>query len=1695
MSSAVSRPVHPCVLSLTDALRGAESSCWAYLERRKQQQTIPNLVTAASSCVTVYRVNVNGKLSIVFNGPFTNLAGSVSYLATLSSNSPLISDALLIGFAGADPKLSVVSVQYDLLQAECLLDLGALQNVFETSGGATEHPDALCKTLKQKPGHATIACVIGGGLSVVVVELRQVKKTWVATKQEPYVVPLSTIATKLPHLQTHAYTQLHQMQPGGLSIGNTTLSSLSTGFGDIFDATFLSCYQEPVLLLLHSDPQGRVWSGRLGRTNGQGGVTHPYYVTALSVSVHHDRCALLWSTTVSADAISVHAFDNDSKCLVVGVNTLTVLDATGAVEQVTAVNGWAKATCPNSLMPRLRANPLLKLSIALDGSAWTWVDTGSAATSATALVSLRRGQLYIFQRLGHKTWSLLPTGQTLGGIGQIDHMTALSLNHASNKSSWVSKLGGEKSVDMSMGLIFAGSRLGNSLLLGFALEAIKMPSDLETLKHDLVPVVSSSMAKTTSQILDQTHVKSDVLASVVDEDYDRILRIEEEALYAPCDDNGTNVDNLDTVPDVASDAEKHAFARDLKRQRLATSSVVRVLTPLDSLVHSGPLGKSCEGPIASTPTFLIPEETPVGASEPISVIGSPALVFPAGHGSSGGLSILTAPGRDDRMILGEQDCMNVDCIFSLPVNGLLLLGMSEKAGGGTRVLRSDSGDSECPLNEIDIREWNDFSSGGQIFESTADVFLSTLHMAGEFLDGSVCVLVSTPSANGMPAYFIVVLEATRASLVLKIEIMLETSGDTMNQATPFVKHQVEGVDGLAFACVWSSGRGEAFIVSDGGILSSCAIEASPADDMDIDDDDIQSFYKNKLVVSVDVFTCPKSFFAPQLAANDEDAMTSENGNANVNVIPSYFSDDDEEAELYGIAARSTTCIPETHENVQQEATSLLDEVMLFVAVCRQSGHLEVYSYGSDGHLSKCWTAAGCGQGVEMLQNDASSVRLPRSHLIAVKEMRFFLCKESSNTSNAVIQNSMCLAIETTAGDLELYSVKVSAESGSSSVFYKVRSASIVRSSQEQHRHFTKLVRRRIVEKTNLDDSFSFVRLHRFSNISGLDGLFASCSQSVWIVPERENPKIIVHRTRHGAPAGGKPRPVSGFCSGLLPSEGAYFGFVTLHERVGRVGSQRITAFHGLSPAFQSQGLLVGNSSYLAEKILLGVTVRAVCFIDDDTISSPDRPIYAMLVSRELEVDQLDIDNDGVSPEEKERIQEEKQAAKIQKQVEADLGGFDLETEWVEEIEREDCFAISDTLGGAPPLVTEAYSLWIVDAASNWMVVDSFEFEEYEHALTMKVMRLTDFPDVSGSSEEDTTEHNDQLFVTVGTGIVNHNGEDVTSKGRALLFEISPPAEENLMATDVPVLSLKYEKNISHGPVTSLSCLAAEGRHRLVIGAGADVNVEQWGSNRLTQVGFFRATMHILDIHHFKNFLLLSDAYDSLHFLIWRESDKSLTLLAKDYDPIAVYAAGLMSRGAAMTFICNDDRQNLQFFQYSPGEAAARGGNKLVCRADFHVGSQTTAFESYFCRSSLHVHSATPSSTLAALKQQDTLFGKSDDDQKVGAFFGTTDGSIHGIVPLSEPVYWRLMALQSVMANALESDCGLNQRAYRLYRRSPRRGGCRSNDRKKGVIDGDFVMRYVDLSLVDQEDLASAIGSTVDLVVDNLLEIQCNRMLM
>ena len=133
--------------------------------------------------------------------------------------------------------------------------------------------------------------------------------------------------------------------------------------------------------------------------------------------------------------------------------------------------------------------------------------------------------------------------------------------------------------------------------------------------------------------------------------------------------------------------------------------------------------------------------------------------------------------------------------------------------------------------------------------------------------------------------------------------------------------------------------------------------------------------------------------------------------------------------------------------------------------------------------------------------------------------------------------------------------------------------------------------------------------------------------------------------------------------------------------------------HRLSDVFTKHGLLPGGGISV-EKIPLGVTVRHIHHIDDPAISTASHPVYALLISREVQIDQTALIDDGLTSTQRQEMKDEKERKRMAKQVEADLGGFDVEQEWVEEIEREDCFEVEKRYGGAPPIPQSMYEVWV-----------------------------------------------------------------------------------------------------------------------------------------------------------------------------------------------------------------------------------------------------------------------------------------------------------------------------------------------------------------------------------------------------------------
>ena len=80
------------------------------------------------------------------------------------------------------------------------------------------------------------------------------------------------------------------------------------------------------------------------------------------------------------------------------------------------------------------------------------------------------------------------------------------------------------------------------------------------------------------------------------------------------------------------------------------------------------------------------------------------------------------------------------------------------------------------------------------------------------------------------------------------------------------------------------------------------------------------------------------------------------------------------------------------------------------------------------------------------------------------------------------------------------------------------------------------------------------------------------------------------------------------------------------------------------------------------------------------------------------------------------------------------------------------------------------------------------------------------------------------------------------------------------------------------------------------------------------------------------------------------------------------------------------------------------------------------------------------------------------------------GSVALITTLSEESYRHLSAQQSQLVNGLEHPCGLNPRGYRSVE-SDGIGG-------RGMIDGNLLQRWLDLSTQRKAEIASRVGADV-----------------
>ena len=231
-------------------------------------------------------------------------------------------------------------------------------------------------------------------------------------------------------------------------------------------------------------------------------------------------------------------------------------------------------------------------------------------------------------------------------------------------------------------------------------------------------------------------------------------------------------------------------------------------------------------------------------------------IIPCGFGESGGLAVLTTPGRDNvgGSILCESDLCNMaGPIFGLPKSNLVLLGKAD--GVGSIVLRGQLRESKTTDSEncqcVAVEEFEELSVGQSApnegddsmdvdtppsFHAASDVLgKMTLLAATEFCSNSQAFsvfFVQVPNSETPHVYAIVIMsndgDNKESDLGLMIDFVYYIDYDkpinsffntnnargALASITPMVSKFFDGdLSSVTFGCVWNSGNASIFDIA------------------------------------------------------------------------------------------------------------------------------------------------------------------------------------------------------------------------------------------------------------------------------------------------------------------------------------------------------------------------------------------------------------------------------------------------------------------------------------------------------------------------------------------------------------------------------------------------------------------------------------------------------------------------------------------------------------------------------------------------------------------------------------------------------------------------------------------------------------------------------------------------------------------
>ncbi|XP_059156082.1 cleavage and polyadenylation specificity factor subunit 1-like isoform X2 [Physella acuta] len=355
--------------------------------------------------------------------------------------------------------------------------------------------------------------------------------------------------------------------------------------------------------------------------------------------------------------------------------------------------------------------------------------------------------------------------------------------------------------------------------------------------------------------------------------------------------------------------------------------------------------------------------------------------------------------------------------------------------------------------------------------------------------------------------------------------------------------------------------------------------------------------------------------------------------------------------------------------------------------------------------------------------------------------------------------------------------------------------------------------------------------------------------------------------------------------------------------------------------------------------------------------------------------------------------------------------------------------------------------------STWEVIPDtrYDCEDWEHITCLENAQLKSEGTISGLKG----------FVTMGTAYCM--GEDVVARGRIIILdviEVVPEPGQPLTKNKIKVVYDKEQK----GPVSAISYLNG----LLVTAIGQKIYIWSLKDDDLSGVAFIDSLIYIHSLHVIKNIIIAADVLKSIALYRFQEDLRVLSFVSRDIKPLETYAAEFMVDGETLNFAVTDRNKNVVILAYLPEVRESYGGNRLLRRADFNIGSHVNTMFRVRCK--LEDPSSNKKNA-AALEHRHVTY------------FASLDGSIGYLLPIPEKVFRRQQMLQGSMISQLPSPAGLNPKAYRTFKSSR----VDTSNPLRNILDGELCWKFLYLSAMEKIEVARKIGTTVDQLTDDLME--------